>query len=247
MVTSARRHYQVLLGDVYRWSVAAGGDPFERGRAWLDQHGLAGGDRYLDLGAGFGTHTVPLARAGKTVTAVDFDGQLLAQLDQALGPDRVRVTAVHADLGEWLPTTDQPPWDVVVCAGDTITHLADHDAARALVEDAAAHLTPGGALAVELRDSTGFAARGADRFIEVARDAGRIMHCLLEPIDQHHLRVTDLVTDVTPDGPRTRISDYLKLRLAPATVIEWAAAAGLTLERRGERRGLVTLVMRSAG
>jgi len=56
--------------------------------------------------------------------------------------------------------------------------------------------------------------------------------------------VTDLVTDVTPSGPSTRISDYVKLRLAPSRLAGWATEAGLVLDQQAEERGLVTLVFR---
>ena len=93
-MTTAKQHYDTLLGDHYTWSVAGSADPYERSAAWLTRHGLASASRYLDLGAGFGAHAVPLARAGKAVTAVDFHAGLLAEL-RAAAPS---VATHEADL-----------------------------------------------------------------------------------------------------------------------------------------------------
>jgi SAM-dependent methyltransferase len=103
-VTTAKQHYDELLGDHYTWSVAGSGDPFAHGAAWLAEHRLLGFERYLDLGAGFGAHVVPLARAGKHVTAVDFHAGLLAEL-RAAAPS---VATHEADLVAFLESAASP-------------------------------------------------------------------------------------------------------------------------------------------
>jgi SAM-dependent methyltransferase len=248
-VSDAKRHYAELLGSVYQWFVTAGGDPIARAEAFLARHDLADGETYLDLGAGFGQHTLSLLSAGKRVTAVDFDPTLLAELRagaaaRGLAPAGAAASlAVHeADLLDFLRDAGEARWDVVLCLGDTLTHLPTVAAARELLAECARHLTAAGRLALSYRDSTTFAAEGTARFREVARDARRTMHCLLEPIDAEHLRVTDIVTELMPEGPRTRLSDYVKLRLAPDRIIGWAESAGLRLERREEAAGMLTLV-----
>jgi 2-polyprenyl-3-methyl-5-hydroxy-6-metoxy-1,4-benzoquinol methylase len=237
----ARQHYEALLGDVYEWYVAAHGSPFEHARAWLDRHDLWTGTRYLDLGAGFGMHVMPLVEAGKTVTAVDFDATLLTRLRALLDARGLDASLHRADLMDFVRDA-RPSWDVVLCLGDTLTHLAESADVRTLLERSAQLLAPEGRLALSYRDSTDFSATGVSRFIEVARDARRTMHCLLEPIDAEHLRVTDIVTDVLPEGPRTRISDYVKLRLSRDAVASWAREVGLTPFVEDTSRGLVTQI-----
>ncbi|MBL8620958.1 MAG: class I SAM-dependent methyltransferase [Myxococcales bacterium] len=244
-MADARQHYAGLLADVYLWSVSRRGDPFARAAAWLAAHGLDGAATYLDLGAGFGAHALPLAQAGKQVTAVDFDPTLLAALRTAATRAGVAIEVAEGDLGAFVAAAAGRRWDVIVCAGDTLTHLPAMADAAALIAAAAARLAPGGALALEWRDSTEFTAEGVARFVEVGRDARRLMHCLLEPIDADHLRVTDLVTEVGPDGPTARISDYLKLRLSPSRVAAWATAAGLRVAPARVERGMTTLVARA--
>lgn len=250
---SAKQHYDTLLGDHYRWSVAGDADPYELGAAWLARHDLAGAARYLDLGAGFGAHAVPLARLGASVTAVDFHAGLLATL-RAAAPT---VTTHESDLLAFLsppgvpPTSASPtvatspsappvgaPWDAILCLGDTLTHLASPADAQRLIVAASHALAPGGQLALSYRDYSGPPRTGLDRFIPVRADATRALICCLDPLDADHITVTDLLTITAPGGLRTQLSSYPKLRLAPTTVAAWATSAGLTLDRTSVEHGL---------
>ena len=242
-MNTAKQHYDGLLGGVYAWSVSAAGDPFERGRRWLETHGLLNATRYLDLGAGFGAHTLPLLAAGKHVTAVDFNAELLAGLAEAAGA-APGLTLAHADLIGYLESSGDAEWDVIVCLGDTLTHLESTRAVQRLLTSAAQHLAPEGRFALSYRDSSSFQAEGVARFIPVAADNTRVMHCLLEPIDATRLRVTDIVTEVTAEGPRTRLGEYQKLRLGRALVVDWAREAGFALASERVEQGMTSLVFR---
>ncbi|HEU5076272.1 MAG TPA: class I SAM-dependent methyltransferase, partial [Polyangiaceae bacterium] len=236
-------HYDELLGGVYAWSVTSSGEPFERGKRWLEAHGLMNATHYLDLGAGFGAHVLPLLAAGKQVTAVDFNAELLGQLAEAAG-EAPGLRLERAELIAYLEANSTDRWDVILCLGDTLTHLESTSAVRQLLASAARHLKPEGRLALSYRDSSAFSAEGVARFIPVARDRARVMYCLLEPIDATYLRVTDIVTEVTDDGLQTRLGEYLKLRLARATLIDWALGAGLGLESEDVEQGMTSLVFR---
>ncbi|HEX3760519.1 MAG TPA: methyltransferase domain-containing protein [Kofleriaceae bacterium] len=244
-MASAKQHYDDLLGEHYAWSVAGAGDPFERAAAWLARHDLADFARYLDLGAGFGAHAVPLARAGKAVTAVDFHAGLLAEL-HAAAPS---VETVEADLIAFIEAAAAaavpPRWDAVLCLGDTLTHLADRAAVQRLLAAAARILAPGGVLAVSYRDYSGPPRTGLDRFIPVRHDAHRALICCIDPVDADRVAVTDLVTTATPAGLRTQLGSYLKLRLAPANVAAWATTAGLRLDRHATDAGMLLQLFRA--
>lgn len=69
------------------------------------------------------------------------------------------------------------------------------------------------------------------------------MHCLLEPIDDERLRVTDIVTEVGAEGPRTRISDYTKVRISPTMVAGWGTDVGFAVAPVTIERGLVTQLL----
>lgn len=244
-MAGARAHYDQLLGDVYRWSTGAG-DPYERGAAWLARHQLDQHARYLDLGAGFGAHAVPLARAGKSVVAVDFHAGLLAELRAAAPGVETHCDDLVAFLAGGGGGGTAGPWDAVLCLGDTLTHLADPGAVRALLAGAARVLTPGGVLALAYRDYTGPPRLGVDRFIPVRADSQRSLLCCLDLLDADHVSVTDILTLADPSGLRTQVSSYTKLRLAPASIVAWAAATGLALDRATSDQGMQLQIFRAA-
>ncbi|MEO7732570.1 MAG: class I SAM-dependent methyltransferase [Kofleriaceae bacterium] len=239
-MTTAKQHYDELLGDHYTWSVAGDGDPFERPAAWLVRHALTGAARYLDLGAGFGAHVVPLVRLGAAVTAVDFHAGLLAEL-RAAAPS---VATHEADLLAFLDAASDT-WDAVLCLGDTLTHLPERAVVQRLLAGAARVLAPGGFVALSYRDYSGPPRAGLDRFIPVRSDPRRSLLCCVELADADRVAVTDILTTASPDGLRTRLSTYHKLRLAPAEVTSWAATAGLTLERSALDQAMLLQVFRA--
>lgn len=240
---SVQLHYERLLGDVFAWMVSVSSDPYDRAQSWLEARGLLGYQRYLDLGAGFGAHVRPLAEAGKRVTAVDFNPSLLAQLRENTREHAAQVEVVEGDLVDYLEAADDE-WDVVLCVGDTLSHLEQPERVQRLLHAAGARTSRNGRIALAYRDLTHPPPQGTERFIPVAQDDHRTMHCLLEALDDDHMRITDIVTELTPEGPRTQVSDYQKLRLAPDTVSAWAAAAGLEPVRDTRDRGLVSQVFR---
>jgi SAM-dependent methyltransferase len=75
-------HYDEHLGPVYTWMVGDLDAAYARGRAELDDLGLKSGvhGAAVDLGAGFGLHSLPLAERGYAVTAIDIYKPLLDEL-----------------------------------------------------------------------------------------------------------------------------------------------------------------------
>jgi SAM-dependent methyltransferase len=111
-------------------------------RALADEHG----DPILDVGAGTGRVTLELARAGHTVTALDVDGELLAELRRradGLPVDTVQADAREFDLGGRR-------FALCVVPMQTIQLLGGRDGRVAFLRQAAAHLAPQGALAVAI-------------------------------------------------------------------------------------------------
>lgn len=237
MHARTQRHYAELLGPVYAWSLGGADAACAAGKRWLSDRGLLQPVRVLDLGAGFGAHSVPLARAGARVTTVDSDSALLDALAATAGDARARITCAAADLVEFLATSDGA-WDTALCLGDTLPHLSSLDAVDTALTALGRVVVPGGRLALSWRDASGPGPEDLDRFIEVARDAQRTMHCFVEILDADRVRVTDLVTEVGPDGPRTRFGSYLKLRLPAERVRTAAEAAGFVLDDASVAAGM---------
>ena len=95
----------------------------------------------MDLGAGFGMHAIPLARAGARVIAIDSSEQLLGELGRLAGD--LQVTIVHDDLLSFRAHVNGRA-DLILCMGDTITHLPEHTNVDFLIQEAAECLVPGG-------------------------------------------------------------------------------------------------------
>src|SRR5690606_517826 len=95
---SAKQHYDQVLSDVYSWMQGGFENSVERNLAFFRAHGIAprGSGTAFDLGAGCGFQSIPLARLGFAVTAVDFDRKLLAELVENMGADAV--STVEDDL-----------------------------------------------------------------------------------------------------------------------------------------------------
>jgi len=105
----------------------------------------------VDLGAGFGMHTIPLARRGCSVLAVDTSAVLLEEL-------RGRAEALPVELAEDDLLSFQrhvaSSVDIILCMGDTLTHLPDRSSVEKLFSLAAQSLRPDGKFIATFRDYT---------------------------------------------------------------------------------------------
>lgn len=231
-------HYETLLAPVYAWMAGGAEAAFALGQADLAAHveprGLA-----VDLGAGFGMHSVPLGRVGWRVRAVDSSAPLLGELATAAAG--LAVTTHQADLlafAEHLARDERP--NLVLCMGDTLTHLGDEAEVVTLAGAVAAALAPGGRFLATFRDHTRLP-QGDARFIPVRADEQRILTCFLEA-QGDRVRVHDLLHERTGAGWSTSVSSYLKLRLAPEAVRATFEAAGLRARLEPGVRGMVRLL-----
>jgi SAM-dependent methyltransferase len=255
-MASAQQHYESHLAPLYTWMAGGADAPRQRFAALLADLGLKpsrSGATALDLGAGSGFQTLPLAATGFAVTAVDFSDALLDELarDAATAGLAAQIKLTGGDLREVARHCPTPPPEVVVCMGDTLTHLATLDDVTRLFSAVATALAVGGHFLLSFRDYT-TPRSGPDRFIPVRSDRDRLFTCFLE-FGPTHVTVHDLVhtrTQVGDDASsgewRFAASAYEKLRLDPAWVREQLAAAGFALVRDTAQNGLVTLVARRA-
>jgi SAM-dependent methyltransferase len=122
---------------------------------YLAMAGRTGGP-ILELAAGSGRVTVPLAEAGYEVTAIDIDAAMLARLqlrlDEAAGaaPEiRGRVHAVQADL-IGLELEGGARFRLAILALNSILLLDSRESQRAALETMAQHLAPGGVAIVDV-------------------------------------------------------------------------------------------------
>jgi SAM-dependent methyltransferase len=232
-------HYAHHLARIYVWMAGGIHAAIEQGSADIAPFLAAPDERMvaIDLGAGFGMHTIPIARAGYAVTAIDTSSLLLTELQtQAVG---LRVRAVEDDLLNFQKyVTDGA--DLIVCMGDTLTHLSRRSEVDDLLRKVARALKPGGRFVATFRDYTRPLSEQA-RFIPVRSDESRILTCFLE-YGPKHVMVHDIVHERSEDGWRMRVSAYPKLRLSPTHVRESLQKHGLTVELETAPRGMVRVV-----
>jgi hypothetical protein len=238
MQTSAT-HYDTHLGPVYAWMLGDLDAAFARSAAEIDDLPLLKvTGTAVDLGAGLGLHSVPLALRGFEVIAIDNCRTLLDELLRRRGD--LKVTAHNADLLGFRAYLKGQP-EVIVCMGDTLTHLKDRAAAEALLAAVAASLQHHGVFAATFRDYAGRTLQGEQRFIPVRADEERILTCFLE-YGEEHVVVHDLLHEKKDGRWRQSIGSYPKIRLAPAWVAAKLSEQGFAVKRDTTASGMTRIV-----
>jgi SAM-dependent methyltransferase len=234
-VATAQQHYDELLAPIYVWM--AGGLPAALATGAQDVAAVVPGQGVaVDLGAGFGMHAIPLARGGYDVVAIDTSKQLLDVLRAESSGLSIR--AIEDDLLDFRRHIVDPA-NLIVCLGDTLTHLAEQADVERLCHEIAASLAPGGRAVLTFRDYTR-PAEGTKRFIPVRSDADRIHTCFLEQQGERIL-VHDIVHE--RDGTKwgMKVSSYPKLRLKPDDVAEMLRDVRLAATIAAGPRGMTAI------
>src|SRR5580698_11385265 len=86
-MASVTEHYESHLAPIYVWLMGGVETAITRGRAEVDAvwPRPSKSQRAVDLGAGFGMHTIPLADIGYSVLAIDSSGTLLDAMHSRIG------------------------------------------------------------------------------------------------------------------------------------------------------------------
>jgi S-adenosylmethionine-dependent methyltransferase len=129
----------------------------------LDKHLPEPPARVLDVGAGQGTQSIRLARLGYQVLAVEPDPEMRAAFQAALGAERSevqdRVRLRDGSVTDLAAVTSGEAYDTVLLLG-VLMYLPD---SRPVIAELAAHVAPGGFLAIAARTVTSALWRPAAR------------------------------------------------------------------------------------
>lgn len=228
-MNTAKDHYDQQLASVYSWMAGTPEAAIKRNhelfcRLQLDSHskGLA-----VDLGAGSGFQSIPLADLGFSVIAVDFCAALLSELSN--GAKHLSIQTVHDDILNFSEHIDEQA-QVIVCMGDTLTHLESLNAVQSLLLRAGNALATNGKLILTFRDYVSVEPQGTQRFIPVQSDESTILTCFLE-YREDIVEVYDLVYRKEGDRWTLSASSYPKLRIDQSWVCDRLRGAGLEVIR----------------
>lgn len=129
----------------------------------LARHLPAGPCRILDVGAGQGTQTIRLARAGHAVVAIEPDPGMRAAFEAAVGAEpgdvRARIALLEGTVADLAAVTRGAVYDVVLLLG-VLMYLPSGEPVIAALAD---RVAAGGFLAVAVRTPTSALWRPAAR------------------------------------------------------------------------------------
>ena len=238
-MATIREHYESLLAEHYTWmlgmafrdKVAEQRALFLAMQALPERRELA-----IDLGSGPGFQAIALAELGfERVEAIDLSPTLLAEL--ARNKDAHPIRTFEADLNAYLETVSPGAADLIVCMGDTLTHLVSRAEVTALFRRVASALGKTGRFALTYRDLSD-PLTGVDRFFDVAADDQRILTCFLE-YKPYVVLVHDLFHQREGATWTFKTSSYPKLRLPVDWQLRSAGFSGVARVPAGRLTGVV--------
>lgn len=238
-MSTVKDHYDHVLSGFYSWMYGGHSTGTSASRAFFQQHGIkpSGSGIAVDLGAGSGFQSIPLARAGFAVTAIDLCDPLLAEIKNNDSTGNIRT--VHDDLINVDRYVDKKA-ELVVCMTDTLLHLDSEEKVRLLAKKVFKGLEDKGKLILTFRDLTHELA-GLDRFIPVRSDDTTIFTCFLE-YESATVKVHDIIYRNENGKWRLYKSWYRKLRLSRKQVDTILQENGFRILESTIQNGLVTII-----
>lgn len=240
-MASVKEHYDKLLAPYYSWICGGCELKFEENRKFFQSLGIrpALSGVALDLGAGSGFQSIPLSQAGFKVFAIDLSHDLLNELtSHAEGCSIVTIEDDLLNFAEHIPQNIE----LIVCMGDTITHLQAYEEVQIFLEDAARVIEDNGRLILGFRDLT-TELKNLDRFIAVRSGSKIIFTCFLE-YEKKHVKVHDIVYERADGQWQMKKSFYRKLRIPPEWTQECLLTIGFEIQTFDIQSAMVTMIAR---
>ncbi len=207
-------HYQKLLARYYSWMFGDFDNKVLENVKFFCEHqiqpNLSG--EAIDLGSGPGFQSIALANAGFTVKSVDLSKELLDELNSKI--NKLSILTVQDNLLNFENHISTKP-ELIVCMGDTLTHLESMKDVESLLKSIYSALQKSGKVILTFRDMT-FRLEDTDRFIPVRSDENIIFTCFLE-YEETHVQVNDIIYEKESETWNMKKSNYRKLIIDP----EW--------------------------
>ncbi len=240
-MADVKAHYDNLLASYYAWISGGSELKLEENRRFFGFHGIrpVRSGLALDLGAGCGFQSIPLAEAGFKVIAIDTSHALLADLRKSAG--KLPIETIEDNLLNFRKHLRQST-ELIVCLGDTLTHLTDRDDVQRLFTDAYRALEGKGLLVLGFRDLTA-ELKGLERIMPVRSESNLIFTCFLE-YEEEHVKVHDVIYEKTGDHWQMKKGFYRKLRIPPAWTRDCLLGIGFDVEAFDIQNGMATIIAR---
>ncbi|MDO1445507.1 class I SAM-dependent methyltransferase [Rhodocytophaga aerolata] len=236
---TVKQHYDQHLGNFYSWIAGDFNTQQQQFENFLKEQNIFPSSTKVafDLGAGHGIQSVALAYLGFRVKAIDFNEQLLMELKAQA--NNLDVETVQADMRQFKEYISDTP-ELIICWGDTLTHLDSKADIYQLIQDISHTLPRGGKLLLSFRNYTN-SLSGDNRFIHVKSDEQRIATCFLEYFTDY-VRVTDLLYE--KNGPTwvQKVSSYNKVIINPEEVRQEIQNNGLRLLHCDTLNGMIRII-----
>lgn len=238
-MATVKEHYGHVLSDVYSWIFGGFDDGIERNIAFFKKHKISPvrSGVALDLGAGCGFQSIPLAAPGFSVIAVDIDGKLLNELKNNSGT--LAVNTVQDDLLNFDKYAKDKA-ELIVCMTDTLLHLESKDMVLSLFNKVISSLELSGKFIITFRDLSSELSE-LDRFIPVKSDENIIFTCFLE-YEPETVKVHDVIYKKNGGKWNLNKSFYRKLRLSKDWVNSQLSSVGFNRVESTVDHGFITVI-----
>lgn len=233
-----KSHYDLHLSRHYQWMVGDSGKKINEFVDFVASKEIQSGEikKALDLGAGHGIQSIALANLGFEVTAVDFCDSLLNEIRTSSAGKNIRV--IQSDIVDYVHENTES-YDLILCWGDTLTHLASVPMVLHFLDQCMRIVTDQGQIFLSFRDYSS-ELMGDERFIPVKNDESKILTCFLE-YEVDRIKVTDLIHERVDNVWKQSISHYYKCRIDPAKVILFFKSKSFATTFT-QQSGMVTIV-----
>jgi SAM-dependent methyltransferase len=235
---TVKEHYDNHLGDFYSWMMGDFQTKTNEFKSLLTDNFIipTSNKIAIDLGAGHGLQSIPLAEIGFQVLAIDFNQQLLDELK--VNAKDLDVTVINDDIKKVETFANKP--ELIICCGDTLSHLDNKIEVKIFITNIVKSLEKNGKLILSFRDYSN-KLTGIDRFIPIKSDGTKILTCILDYEDEF-VNVTDLLYERTDDVWKQKVSNYKKVRLLTNEIVEHLEGCGMTIKFNQIVNRLTTIV-----
>ncbi|MEK8020316.1 MAG: class I SAM-dependent methyltransferase [Candidatus Parabeggiatoa sp.] len=239
-MATVKEHYEQLLSEHYAWMFGGLDNGIDKNLDFFKTHhiiphrsGVA-----IDLGAGCGFQSIPLARLGFSVLAIDLNSTLLDELENN-SSEKQAIRIIQDDLINF-DTYTKTTVELIVCMTDTLLHLETPAKVQSLFKKVFASLEEGGQFIITFRDLS-YELTSVDRFIPVRSDENTIFTCFLE-YEPESVKVHDIIYTKEQGKWTLNKSFYKKLRLSKTWVDEQLSNVGFNDIASTVENGVVSVI-----